>query len=269
MPRPEKKTPEELENAILEALGDGPRGLSTAAICKLVGVSAQTLGTPFENLLKAGRVHGFAGHWISPAGFEEGTSQFLEALAKTHERQPTISMVPRERVVHQAGLGWAGKALDRILANLAAQKLITVSGVNIRLRGFRPQLPKRQREFLDRAKAELETEFVNTPNAHEIARRLGAPHQAVEEILHQGHLAGEVHELGDGIYYTPQQMTAIMDRLREALQDQPFGAGEMRKALGTTRKYVIPLLQHLDEVEFTTHDGENRFIRSPLPEREG
>lgn len=261
MPKPEKKNPEELQAAILEALGDDPKGLSTEKICRAVGASAQTLGTPFETLLKEGKVHGFAGLWISTAGFEEGTRLFFEALEKAHERQPTAALLPRERISHAAGLDWAGKALDRILALYVAQRRIAISGVNIRLRDFRPQLPKRQREFLDRVKEELEKEPIDVATPHDIARILGAPHQAVTEILNLGAQSGELLALGENIYYTPRQIEAIKERVRDLTKGEPFGAGELRKALGTTRKYIGPLVEHFDEVEFTEHVDEGRKVK--------
>jgi selenocysteine-specific elongation factor len=262
MPKPDKKTPEELEAAILEALGDDPKGLSTEKLCRAVGASAQALGTPFENLLKQGKVHGFAGLWISPKGFEEGTRLFFEALEKAHERQPTATLLPRERISHASGLNWAGKALDRILAHYASQRRIAVSGVNIRLRDFRPQLPKRQREFLDRVKEELEKTPIDVPNPHEIARVLGAPHQAVVEILKLGSQAGELLALGEGIYYTPGQIEVLKERVRDLTKGEPFGTSELRKALGTTRKYIGPLVEHFDEIEFTEHVDGGRKIRN-------
>lgn len=262
MSKPEKKTPEELQTAILEVLGDDPKGLSTEKICRALKVSAQTLGTPFESLLKEGQVLGFAGLWISPKGFEEGTRLFLDALANAHERQPTATLLPRERISQAAGLNWAGKALDRILAHLVAQRLIVVSGVNIRLRDFRPQLPKRQREFLERVKQELEKTPIDVPNAHEIAHSLGAPHQAVSEILKLGAQGGELLALAEGIYYTPAQIEAIKAQVRDLTRGEPFGTSELRKALNTTRKYIGPLVEHFDETEFTERVDEKRRVRT-------
>ncbi|MGV3616264.1 MAG: selenocysteine-specific translation elongation factor [Fimbriimonas sp.] len=251
----------DLEEAILEALSGEPKGLPTDEVCRRLGQTTQTLGSPFERLLASGRVRGFAGLWMSPEAYEEGTKRFLAAVETLHSRQPTVATVPRERAVHLAGLGWAGKALDRIVADLVEQRLIAASGTAIRLRDFRPQLTPRQRQFLDRVKGELETETVNVPGAHEIAKRVGTPPQAVEEILKVGVQAGELVEVGEGVYYTPPQIEALMTQVREMTKGRSFGAGELREELGTSRKYMIPLLEHFDAIRFTIRVGDNRKVR--------
>ncbi|MBM6591581.1 selenocysteine-specific translation elongation factor [Brevibacterium sp. RIT 803] len=68
--------------------------------------------------------------------------------------------------------------------------------------------------------------------------RLGARELAVAES------AGRLLRLGDGVVVSPRTPAQAM-RLLAGL-DQPFTTSAARKALGTTRRVVIPLLEHLD-----------------------
>ncbi|MCA1940658.1 MAG: SelB C-terminal domain-containing protein [Caenispirillum bisanense] len=44
----------------------------------------------------------------------------------------------------------------------------------------------------------------------------------------------------------------------------PFTAGEAGRALGTSRKYTIPLLEYLDATGITRRDGDRRVVVAPV-----
>lgn len=265
-PRPKRErrpaVPEsEWPQAIVELVGDDPNGVTTEKICRRLGHSPQDLGDTFEELAKAGKIRGFAGLWIAPEAYAEGCRRFLAALADCHAKTPNQTGIPRERVAHVAGLTWAGKTLDRVVADLAVQKLISANGTQIRDLTFQPQLATRQREFLDRVIEVLEREPVNVSTPPEIARIVVAPAQAVSEILVVGVKAGELVKLADQMFYTPRQLEAMKTKLAEAVGMRPFSVGEARDGLGSSRKYIIPILEHFDAVGFTEWRDEQRVIR--------
>ena len=77
------------------------------------------------------------------------------------------------------------------------------------------------------------------PEAHDLRELgLGARELAVAEK------AGRILRLGDGIIVSPRTPAQAM-RILAGL-DQPFTTSQARQALGTTRRVVIPLLEHLD-----------------------
>ena len=246
--------------AVYEAIGDSVHGTSTDEVCRVLGKTPQALGTVFEKLLESERVLGFAGQWFQAPAFEAGSKQFLSALEAAHKAEPSKAYVPREKVVGAAGLKWAGKPLDRIISHLAAQGVLEANGTAVKAQHFKVQLTPRQREFLDRAVAELSREPINTPGVHDLAKLMGAPHQAVEEVLKLGVQAREVVSVGEGVFYTPAQLEALKTRIREISGGKPFAASDIRDALATTRKYVIPLLEYFDTTRFTTRVGNQRAI---------
>lgn len=248
------------EEAILGALGMVEGGVPTEEVCRQLGRSPQALGGEFERLLAESKVLGFAGRWFSPEGFASGWARFVGALRDLHEKNPTSASIPRDRVVQAARLDWTGKPLDRILAAMAQRGEVVVSGTNVRAPEFQVTLSPRQRELLDRCVGELERAPVNTPNLHVLTQAVHAPVQAVEEILKLGVQAGEIVALPDGVFYTTRQIAGLKAKTAELMGDQPFPAAKLRDALGTTRKYVIPLLEYFDSIRFTTRVGDNRMV---------
>ena len=71
----------------------------------------------------------------------------------------------------------------------------------------------------------------------------------------------------DGCYFAPGAVDAAAQALARLLSDQPEGVtvAEVRQALGTTRKYLLPLLGHLDATGVTRRRGDVRVAGPKLP----
>lgn len=248
------------DEAILSALSGQLSGVQTDEICRQMGKTPQKLGETFERLVRNGKVLGFAGLWYTPEDFSAASEQFLETLLFFHSKAPTQSMQPRERIAESSKLGWAGKPLDRILAHLSTHGKIIVQGTQIRHPEFRVQLAPRQRALLDRAIELMTKSGMNTPNVHELSLNLKIPPQAAEEIVKIGIQAGELVRIADGVFYTPQQVDEIKTKMVSTFGKKQFAAAQFRDSFGTSRKYVIPLLEYFDAQRFTTRIGDNRVI---------
>lgn len=250
----------EFSSRILEAIGDGLNGTSTAKITKSLSVSPQELGESFESLIESEEVLGFAGLWYRPEVFESARTAFLESLERLHSEHPRLESHPRERVAHLAGLNWSGKPLDRILARMAEAGDLHVLGTEVSQATFRPQLNPKQQIFLNRVTSLLEEEGVNVSPPVRIAKLLSVPQQAVEEILRLGTKTNAVIELAEGVFYTPKNLDLIEATLREQFADQPFTLDQARDALQTTRKYLVPIFEQFDEEGTTLREGSERIL---------
>jgi selenocysteine-specific elongation factor len=170
------------------------------------------------------------------------------------------SLVPREAAVRRAGLTWSGKPLDRIVAALSAADKLKADGTGIRLPSFKIALTERQRSFLDRVVEALGQGGASPPSPADLAQIVHAPPQAVEEILRLGVEAGEVYRVADGIFFTPGQIAELKEKVRAMGKSGPFTAAQFRDAVGTTRKFAIPLLEHFDSIRFTVRVGDQRAL---------
>ncbi|HRI44440.1 MAG TPA: selenocysteine-specific translation elongation factor [Fimbriimonadaceae bacterium] len=236
-------------------------GASTEAICRALGQTPQGLGETFEALKSSGRLLGFAGLWFTHGAFEAKAGELLSALRALHDANPSQAAQPRERVVAAAKLDWAGKPLDRILGHLAASGRLVVRGSEIALPDFRVRLNERQQELLARLEQVLDEAGANVPSEDEIARTLAIPPQAAVEIVRLGVEAGRLVRVGEGIHYTTGGLESIKREIAGLAAHGAFAASEVRDRLATSRKYVIPLLEYLDAVQFTLRQGDKRILR--------
>jgi selenocysteine-specific elongation factor len=252
------RTAKDDATAIREIVDAIPDGVMTDEVCRRLGKTPQVLGDVFEREVVAKRLLGFGGRWFTPQSFALASERFLGALAKLHEKQPSAPWQPRDKAAAAAGLDWTGKPFDRIVTTLVEAGRLTSGPLGIRLATFQIEISDRQRAFLSRVLEELAKEPVNTPNAHDLTGRLHVPRQAVDEVLKLGALAGEIIELEDGVLYTPGHIARLHEALVKRFAKTPFTAAEARDALATSRKYIIPLLEHMDKKRLTVRVGDKR-----------
>ncbi|SEF82458.1 selenocysteine-specific elongation factor [Nonomuraea solani] len=105
-------------------------------------------------------------------------------------------------------------------------------------------VPRAVAEAVGRLRVELAGEPYLAPEAARLPE-LGLTRQAVAVAAR----AGLVLRLADGVVLLPGADAAAV-RILAGLP-QPFTAGDARAALGTNRRVVIPLLEHLDRLRLT------------------
>ena len=228
--------------AILGVVPDDAEGVSTEWICRRLSAQPQDLGDAFESLKAGGALLGFAGLWMKPAGYQVGTAAFLAALDEIHKESPERMLIDPVTVASRAGLKWKGKPLARAADRMAQDGVLAAFPEGVRSVEFRPTLPARQRQLLDRVVAEIEKEEINAPNAFEVSKALSIPMHAVEEIIRIGVLCGEIVQIAETVFYTPRQLQALRTRIGDS---GPLTASAVRDSLGTTRKYAVALLSYL------------------------
>lgn len=107
--------------------------------------------------------------------------------------------------------------------------------------------------------AALEAEPFNPPGAEGIDRG------EVRELVRRGTVVEQ-----DGVYFAAAAMVEAARRLAGLLASQPAGftVAEARDLLGTTRKYVLPLLAQLDGTGVTRRRDDLRIAGPRLPAAE-
>jgi selenocysteine-specific elongation factor len=73
--------------------------------------------------------------------------------------------------------------------------------------------------------------------------------------------AGEIVVVAPGLAYPADVMVMIEHRVASLITEHgPATVAEVRDAIGTSRKYAVPLLEHLDITGFTQRSGDTRVL---------
>jgi selenocysteine-specific elongation factor len=124
-----------------------------------------------------------------------------------------------------------------------------------------PRLTPRQKELRGRVASVFRESFLAPPGRGEIGERVGAGKEESQRMADLLVEEGEIVRLKDDCLLHHEAIREAADRLREALRrDGPMTASAIRDLLGTSRKYLIPLLEHFDESGITVRDGDLRKL---------
>lgn len=101
------------------------------------------------------------------------------------------------------------------------------------------------------------------PELTELARTHGVDHRELAALVQRGDIVRSGR-----VTFARQTIELAEQRLRAAgLDERTFTAAEAKDAWDTTRKYAIPLLEHLDRTGVTRFDGQLRTLRDRPVER--
>jgi selenocysteine-specific elongation factor len=233
-------------------------GVSTERICEALGESPQSLGGTFEELKARDEALGFAGTWVASNHFSTVCSQVVQALLDLHGRKPQAAALAKAAVLSAAGLGWPGKSFDRLLAKMAEDGLVVVRGNEVAHIEHRISLNEKQSALLERVLAKMEEAGANAPSPPDLAAAVGAPVQAIEEMIRLGLETGTILRIDEGIYFPPSVLESLKTVVRGL--GKSFTVAQFRDATQSSRKFALPILQHFDETRFTRRLGDERIV---------
>ena len=94
------------------------------------------------------------------------------------------------------------------------------------------------------------------------ARKELAPDSPTQQALRFLLQTGEAIDLGDDLVLPADGFARATGIVKEFLRKHGSAtAGELRQALDTSRRVVIPLLERLDKDGVTRREGDRRFLR--------
>ncbi|MCI0385458.1 selenocysteine-specific translation elongation factor [Streptomyces sp. CNQ085] len=241
----------ELETAA--GVPDGADQVRCRGLVRRAELRAMGVRPPYEPV---------AGDWIADPGHWAGLRRALARAVEEHAaRHPMDPGLPAEAA--RRALGLPERALVRALVAAGPRPPLEHRDGRVYGSTARPRLPPRVREAVDAVRAELRAAPFRAPEAHRLAE-LGLTPNAVAAAV----AAGELLRIGDGIVLLPgadDRAAALLARL-----EQPFTTSEARRALDTTRRVVIPLLEHLDASGLTARlDNTRRRCESPAGQTAG
>ncbi len=242
----------------LLALHAAERGATAIADAHaLVGVAP---GRPPASVVVLGE------HYADRAHLADWSAAIRTALSDHHRDHPLARSAPRPVVEHAAlDAGCPAAVIDEMIAWCERDGTIVREAGGWRLPGHRVALDADQR----RARDALLTALDATPFAPPALREAATAAGASRALLGELESAGDLVLLSDDIAMTSAAVEHAATLLRDAATvEGPLTASRARQVLGTSRKFVLPLLEELDRRGVTRREGDTRsFVPSAGPGR--
>jgi selenocysteine-specific elongation factor len=192
--------------------------------------------------------------------FDAAGRALVDRLAAFHAAHPLATADDALRLRTELRLEDA--LFDALLVDLVGRGEVEVEkGGRVRLRGAGPRLSPTQRALAERIDAELVAAGVAPPGGDELAARLGAPPADVAALLRMLAEQKAVWKAGD-FCFALSAIDRVIGTLATVAREgtREIEIPQVRDALGTTRKYLIPLLESLDAAGITQRRGDKRYL---------
>lgn len=262
----ETRNPESL--VLLAVEGSGSHGSVLSDVVRRTGMRSDQVRQLLDQFVDSGLVAADRDRWFHGGVLQHLESQLLEALAAYHRERPWRRGMPHGEwltVVRRL----AGASSDLVLQRLR-DRVVQEEGF-VRLPDSRPQLDRDQADAVGKLRAWLARTGLEGPSRLEVREALGPVADVAVQVLLD---AAEAVELRELLYSQPaldRAVTSVVEALR---RQGALTVAAVRDLLGTSRKYVLPLLEYLDTLGVTRRQGDlrvpgPRLTQDPLAEGEG
>jgi len=237
----------------------GTRGCRLAELSREVGRPPSALRESLAQPLAEGEVHLQGEQLFGAEAVGQAADALVAELKLEHRQRPLMEWVDvgrlRTRLALPEPLLQAAVASD--------ERLESASGGRLRRRGHRgrltPELQAAREALLERLRLAGSCPPDSGPEQTGLDPR---QHAALVEMLRE---SGEIVVIA-GLLFHAEALARMKQQLVEHARRRQGAIviPELRDELGTTRKYLIPLLEHFDALGLTARHGDQRVLRGGL-----
>jgi len=233
------------------------RGVPPAQVAKRLAALARD-----QKLIEVPEEHGRARRWISPAAVQRFTERARRVLREHFQKDRLAESIPKAEAVRRILRGRAVELADVYLGWLAAQKVLAVQGDQVTLPGRSAQLTGEESKLSTDVLECFDKAGIAPPSPGDVARELGAKPQILEGVIRHLVARGQLTRLPSGLILASSALTGLRRDLLATAWER-FSVADFKDRFGLTRKWAIPLLEHLDSNGATRRVGDDRMIVRP------
>ncbi|QNO15215.1 selenocysteine-specific translation elongation factor [Alkalicella caledoniensis] len=181
------------------------------------------------------------------------TSKILAILSEYHVKYPLRIGMDKEELRSKLGSKYSVKLMVSILKKMQLENLVEMEGLYVSLKGFQISLSGKELALVNQALSLLKESQFKPPNREDI----NIPVNLLEYLVRKG----DVLIIGD----IPFHKDVVNEGISEViayLKENPQGMelSQIKDLLGTSRKYIVPILEYYDGLGITKRSGDVRIL---------
>lgn len=196
--------------------------------------------------------------FIHAEGLAEIQDRIVATLRDFHAREPLRLRMQQSGLDQKVGA--ERQPVELALRALASDGKVIEEDGGLRLQEHQVNPSARQEEILERLLETYREKRYATPRRDELPDRLGEQKEDLLPILLFLLERGDLVEVAEDVIF---HRDAVEEAARVALEiiekEGELTVIRFKDTLGTTRKYIVPLLEHLDVLGVTIRDGNRRL----------
>jgi selenocysteine-specific elongation factor len=188
------------------------------------------------------------------AALRAKAAALIEAEHHTHPQNKGLPL-PQLRAALQNDLA-IQEVFDCLIAELYRSGFVQ-TGAAIGSQAHRPALPPQLQAAGAKLRAALACKPLEPPSRKELAPD-GLSQQALRFLIE----TGEATELGAETVLLTEHFDRAVGSIKQMLRERgPSTVSDLRQALGTSRRIMVPLLERLDREGTTVRQGDKRVLK--------
>ena len=241
--------------AVLE-LSKRPFGLTDRELAARLGLKPDAIDGLLSPLAGQRAVRRVGSAWLTAEQWERISARLVDALRAYHQAQPLRRGMPREELRSRTAI--PSELYTAALNLLIAEGRLADHAGDIALRSHHQGLTREQEAAIGAFLADLELQPFNPPPLNDLLAR----HHVAPALLQYLVAEQRVVRVNDDTVFARSAYDEAVNRLRTHLAEhRTLTVSAARDVLGSSRRYVLPLLEWLDAQKITRRVGDDRILR--------
>ena len=266
-PRPRRRHRPTIERLEIMERGDDREvllktieGLEPAefgVVVNRANMNADSARAELERMVSEGGVVALGGSNINRTtrfytadGWKTLIGRTRDALGDYHRQFPLRSGAPKEEL--RSRLNLASQVFNDALRILNESGVTVEDGSTARLPDHAPDIGEAQRELVDDYLRQLDSDPFSPPTDIAID----------PEVVNLLDARGQVVKVSESVVFSASAYGEMVDKIAEYInRNGEITVADARNLLGTSRKYALALMDHLDHTRVTRRVGDVRVLR--------
>jgi len=216
-----------------------------------------------ERLISAGRVSAFGDQFVSTEWYNKSKNSVLETLGKFHAQQPLKLDISREELRTKLPEKMELPLYGVVLQALIDEGKVSSEGEKVRLATHRIKISEEH----ENVKRQIENLFLeaglSTPLPEEaLSKWQGRDAQIAKEAFDVLIETCTLIQVDEKVLFHKDSIDKANDLIIQHIREHgKLTLNDCRNLLGTSRKYMLPLLYYFDNAGVTMRIGNDRILR--------
>ena len=243
----------------------GEKGVAAAELAPRLGERAEAIGRELAKMVQAGRLlqieTGRGPRLLDPKALKRVTEKAKNTLKAYFRDNRLARGMPKAELQSRILPARAQELGGTYLGWLQAMKVLVLEGelVNLPGRSAVGELTGEETSLAQKVLEFVEAAGLTPPSPGEIADQLRAKPQILEGVQKFLVQQGKMRRLSNGFLLSAAALKKLREDLLATGWDR-FSVPQFKDHFGLTRKWAIPLLEHLDSVGATRRLGDDRQV---------
>ncbi len=243
---------------------EAARGIDEDGILSQLPVSRTTVRKLLSRLVQEGQVFRLAQHPLQVMDricFDGLCRQSLALIREYQQRQALSAGLSREQLHSSLFAGVSQSVFKSVLAHLCDRDLVELDRDRVRLRGSGVRLSDDEARALDTIEQAFRSAGLQVPSIEEVIREVALPQEQARRLVALLTRQRKLVKVSETLFFHADSIEDVKKKLREhKKREDRIDVPTFKKLADVTRKYAIPLLEHLDRERVTRRAGEYRVI---------